>query len=290
MFERAEGTLISAPVEVLLPEHLRERHLSHRIKYMSEPRTRQMGIGLDPVGRRADGTTFPVDIMMKPLTHLADPMVLAVVRDVTDRQIAEETRRLMAREVNHRAKNLLCLVEAIANQTAGSPEGFIERFSERIQAVAANQDLLMQNEWHGVEIEELVRTQLAHFADLLGSRIALCGPKVRLKPASEQAIGLALHELGTNAAKCGALSTDAGRIDIRWGTDGDTFMMGWAESGGPSVTAPRRRGFGTVIMEAMVERSLDGAVDLDYAPSGLTWRLTCPAANALERGEQQWQG
>jgi two-component sensor histidine kinase len=108
------------------------------------------------------------------------------------------------------------------------------------------------------------------------------GPKLRLKAASAQAIGLALHELATNAGKYGALSTDSGRVDVSWGTDGDIFTMSWTERDGPPISAPKRRGFGTIVMEAMTERSVDGKVDLDYALSGLTWRLTCPAANAVE--------
>src|SRR5262249_9314494 len=173
-----------------------------------------------------------------------------------------------------------------AHQTAArNPEDFVERFSERIQALSANQDLLVRNEWNGVEIADLVRAQLAHFADLIGSRIAMRGPKLRLNPASAQAIGLALHELPTNAGKYGALSTDAGRVDVSWGSDGDTLTMSWTERDGPPVSAPKRRGFGTIVMEAMAQRSVDGKVALDYAPSGLTWRLTCPAANALEPGE-----
>jgi two-component sensor histidine kinase len=128
----------------------------------------------------------------------------------------------------------------------------------------------------------LVRAQLAHFADLIGSRIAMHGPKLCLKPASAQAIGLALHELATNAGKYGALSTDRGRVDVCWGIDGDTLTMSWTECDGPLVSAPKRRGFGTVVMEAMAERSVDGKVNLDYAPSGVIWRLTCPVTNALE--------
>jgi two-component sensor histidine kinase len=108
-----------------------------------------------------------------------------------------------------------------------------------------------------------------------------------LKAASAQAIGLALHELATNAGKYGALSMDMGRVGVRWGTDGDTFTMSWTESNGPPVSAPKRRGFGTIVMEAMTERSVDGAVDLDYAPSGVSWRLTCRAANALEPSERE---
>jgi two-component sensor histidine kinase len=172
---------------------------------------------------------------------------------------------------------------AIAHQTATkNPEHFVERFSERIQALSANQDLLVRNEWRGVDAEDLVRAQLAPFAELIGSRIALHECKVRLNAVSAQAIGLALHELATNAGKYGALSTDNGRIDIDWGTEGETLTMNWTERDGPPVSPPQRRGFGTIVMEQMTERSVGGAVDLDYAPSGLTWRLTCPTANALE--------
>jgi two-component sensor histidine kinase len=213
--------------------------------------------------------------------------VVGTVADITERKEREEHVQLLMREVNHRAKNMLSVVDAIAHQTASkNPEDFIERFSERIQALSANQDLLVRNEWNGVEIADLVRAQLAHFADLVGSRIAVHGPKLRLNPASAQAIGLALHELATNAGKYGALSTDSGRVDVCWGTDDGTLTMSWTERDGPPVSTPKRRGFGTIVMEAMAERSVGGAVDLDYAPSGLTWRLTCPTANALELWER----
>jgi two-component sensor histidine kinase len=194
-----------------------------------------------------------------------------------------EHLHLRMSEISHRAKNMLSLVEAIARQTAAhEPEGFIGRFSERIQALAANQDLLVRNGWQGVDVEDLVRAQLAHFVDLIGSRIALRGPKLRLKAPSAQAIGLAIHELATNAGKYGSLSTEMGRVDVSWGTANGTLTMRWTEREGPPVSAPQRRGFGTTVMEAMTQRSLGGEVDLDYAPSGLTWRLACPAANALE--------
>jgi two-component sensor histidine kinase len=211
---------------------------------------------------------------------------VTVAQDVTERRAHEQQVQLLLREVNHRAKNMLSLVHAIARQTASrEPEDFIGRFSERIQALAANQDLLVQNEWQGVDAGDLVRAQLTPFADLIGSRITLNGPKLRLNAAAAQGIGLALHELVTNASKYGALLTDRGRADIGWGTEGNTLTMSWIERDGPPVSAPKRRGFGTIVMEAMAERSVDGVVDLHYPPSGLTWRLTCPVANALEHWE-----
>jgi two-component sensor histidine kinase/PAS domain-containing protein len=219
--------------------------------------------------------------------------VTGTVADITGRKGLEEERRaraekehLLMREMNHRAKNMLSVVDAIAHQTARSPQNgpddFIKRFSERIQSLSASQDLLLRTEWKGVEITGLVHAQLAHFADLIGTRISAEGPKLRLKAATAQAIGLALHELATNAGKYGALSTKTGRVEIRWGIGGGDFTLAWSESGGPPVTPPKRRGFGSVVMGVMAERSVGGTVALDYAPAGVTWRLTCPAADALE--------
>ncbi len=214
--------------------------------------------------------------------------VTGTVRDITERKAREEKERFLLREVNHRAKNMLSVVQAIAHQTAiMNPEDFIQRFSERIRALSANQDLLVRNDWGGVGIEDLVHAQLAPFADLIGSRVVVQGRSLRLKPAAAQAIGLALHELATNAGKYGALSTDAGRVDISWVIGGETLTMSWTERNGPPVSLPTRRGFGTVVMEAMAGYSMNGSVDLDYAPSGLTWRLTCPAATSVEPWERE---
>ena len=211
-------------------------------------------------------------------------LFLCVAQDVTEQKAHEEQVRFLMREVNHRAKNMLSLVQAIARQTAArEPEDFIGRFTERIRARAANQDLLVRNEWQGVDVEELVRAQLAYFADFVGSRIAVRGPKLRLNASAAQAIGLALHELATNAGKYGALSTDVGHVEVGWGVDGDIFAMSWIERNGPPVRHPERHGFGSTVIDSMAKRTVCGEVELDYAPSGVEWRLTCAAANALER-------
>ncbi len=108
------------------------------------------------------------------------------------------------------------------------------------------------------------------------------GPKLRLNAPAAQAIGLTLHELATNAGKYGALSTDRGRVDVCWGTDRETLTLGWTERDGPPVSPPDRRGFGSTVIASMAKATVGGEVQLDYAPSGLVWRLICPAANALE--------
>ena len=242
-------------------------HSSERTIRTNDGRERVWTFVSSPLGARADGRHVYV----------------TVAQDVTERRSHEEQVQLLLREVNHRAKNMLSVVDAIARQTASrETEDFVGRFSERVQALAANQDLLVKNEWHGVDVEDLVRAQLAHFADLIGSRISLNGPKLSMTPAAAQGIGLALHELATNASKYGALSADRGRVDIGWGAERDTFTISWTEREGPPVSPPERRGFGTTVMEAMAERSVSGAVGLDFAPSGVTWRLTCAIASALE--------
>jgi PAS domain S-box-containing protein len=210
--------------------------------------------------------------------------LVAVIQDISERKRAEAQVDILTREVNHRARNMLSLVQAIAHQTAArDSKDFIERFTHRIQALAANQKLLVCNEWRGVDIGDLAHAQLAPFADLIGTRISVEGAKLRLNVAATQAIGLALHELATNAGKYGALSTEAGRLGIRWEiADNDAFTISWTERDGPPVSAPVRRGFGTKVIEAMAEHNVGGVVELDYAPSGVTWRLTCPAAKALE--------
>jgi two-component sensor histidine kinase len=216
---------------------------------------------------------------------------VGVIQDISARKRAEEQVHLLMREANHRVKNLLGLVQVIARHTAagnpedfvtGNPEDFIRRFTERIQALAANQDVLGRDQHGGADLEDLVRTHLAHFADLVGSRITALGPKLRLNAAAAQAIGLALHELATNAGKYGALSTHIGVVDIGWAMTDDTFTMSWTERNGPPVRPPERKGFGNMVIDSMAGRTLGGEVHLDYPPSGLEWRLTCPAANALE--------
>ena len=214
--------------------------------------------------------------------------IIALVTDMTDRKRSEEHIQLLMREVNHRSKNLLGLIQAIARQTAAtSPDDFIARFSERLQSLAQAQDLLIENEWKAVPIADLVRTQLSHFGDLIGGRISIAGPPLSLTPAASQSLGMVVHELATNAAKHGALSSESGSIAIAWnvGADESTepqFTMSWIEAGGPTVHEPDRSGFGSTVISRMVEISVGGKVSLEYAPTGFVWRLACPARNIVE--------
>jgi PAS domain S-box-containing protein len=259
--------------------------LEHVRRLISEKPEPQLG---EMMVRTKDGRDRLWSFVSSALGAQSDErrLFVCMAQDVTERKAHEDQVHLLMREINHRAKNMLSLVQAIARQTAARDhEDFIERFSERIQALAANQDMLIKAEWRGIDIEDLARGQLAHLGDLVGSRIALGGPRLRLNAAAAQAIGLALHELATNASKYGALSVDVGRVEVCWRLDGDVFAMSWTECNGPPVSPPEGRGFGSTVIRLMVKRTVNGDVQLDYAPSGLTWRLICQAANALEQGD-----
>ncbi|MEI6487048.1 MAG: HWE histidine kinase domain-containing protein [Sphingomonadales bacterium] len=211
--------------------------------------------------------------------------------DVSEQRKREAQVRMLMGEVNHRAKNMLGVVMAVAHQTGGADhDQFMARFSDRIASLAASQDLLVMSMWNGVELATLARAQLSHFEGLIGTRIRMAGPPALMSPAAVQAIGMALHELTTNASKYGALSNDAGCIEIGWarqtdGEGGDRFTITWRESGGPAVVPPTRRGFGSTVTGRMVQMSVDGQVTTDFAPGGLVWRLDCPAANIIDDGQ-----
>ena len=205
--------------------------------------------------------------------------------DITERKHQEERIKVLLREVNHRAKNMLALVQAIARQTVvASPNEFLERFSERVRALATSQDLLVNAEWKGVELAEIVCLQLAHFQDLIGSRIELEGPSFLISASAAQTLGMAIHELATNAGKYGALSNAEGRVAVHWGLerDGGAFTISWREQRGPAVAPPSRNGFGSTVIGRLAESSLDGRVDLEFLRTGLFWRLRCPAAGVIE--------
>ena len=214
--------------------------------------------------------------------------VVVAVFDISDRKRAEQHIRLFLSEVNHRSKNMLSVVLAIAQQTtAPSREEFVQRFSDRIQALAASHDLLAESQWQSIAVSDLVRSQLAHFQDLLGRRIVLDGPPLDLSVAGAQCMGMVLHELATNAAKHGALSDQLGRVDIAWQVESreadERFTISWTERGGPPAVSPAHLGFGSTVIKGMAELSLDGEVQLDFAPSGLIWHFSCPASKITDR-------
>ncbi|MBS0243758.1 MAG: PAS domain S-box protein, partial [Proteobacteria bacterium] len=200
--------------------------------------------------------------------------------DITRLKQHEEQITTLLREVNHRSKNMLSVVQAIAHQTVEpAARGFLNSFDDRILALAAAQDVLIQNEWMPVPLSEVVASQLSHFSALVGTRIKWLGPNVLLSAAAAQAISMVLHELATNAAKHGALSGPEGHIALCWeyARHGgrDEFRLSWLERGGSPITVPKRRGFGSFVTHQMLESGIGGKVDSRFDCDGFTWHFTC---------------
>jgi PAS domain S-box-containing protein len=225
-----------------------------------------------------------------------------VVEEITARKRAEEHLRFLLRELSHRSKNLLAVVQAMAGQTAKSAENvadFRRRFGERLMGLAASHDLLVNQNWLGASVEELVRGQLSPFVDGQDPRLRIGGPAVDLKAEAAEALGLALHELATNSIKYGALNDQAGKVEINWivyvpgdvavtddGAASDAsarpgerrFRMDWIEYAIAPVSPPSHKGFGRIVIEHTVETTLRGTVTLDFPPEGMRWCIDAPAS------------
>ena len=201
--------------------------------------------------------------------------VSGVTVDITERKQAEERQSLLAREVDHRAKNALALAQSIVRLTRGeNVKTYIRSVEGRINALARVHTVLSLSSWQGAEIRKLIDEELAPYST--GGRIELAGPEVRLEPATAQTIALALHELVTNSAKYGALSALGGRLSVNWEHQQGLLWIIWVETGGPRVEKPASRGFGTRSVIASIESQLGGHADFDWRPEGLVCRLSVP--------------
>jgi PAS domain S-box-containing protein len=202
--------------------------------------------------------------------------VSGVTVDITERKRAEERQNLLTREVDHRAKNALALAQSIVRLTrADSVKEYAERVEGRINALARVHTILSLSSWQGAEIGGLIGEEMAPYAS--SNQVRWCGPEVSLQPATAQTLALALHELLTNSAKYGALSTLSGHLSITWQkTAEDGLVLIWEESGGPAVCEPKSRGFGTRGLMTSIESQLGGQATFDWRPEGLVCRLLIP--------------
>jgi two-component sensor histidine kinase len=214
--------------------------------------------------------------------------VVGATHDITEQKKAEEQIHFLMNEVTHRSKNLLDVVKSIALLSArqGDPVTFVADLVRRIVGLSACQDILICDKWRGVEVGDLVRAELAPFHDLGDRRLLIAGPRLRLSSKAAQGVGMALHELATNAAKYGALSNTAGCVRVDWsvaeGGETPTFVMHWREEGGPRVAPPTRKGFGQSVIVSMMELAVQGKVDVEYRETGVCWELTSPVCFTLE--------
>ncbi len=203
--------------------------------------------------------------------------VSGVTVDITDRKRAEERQILLTREVDHRAKNALALVQSIVRLTkADGVDPYVEAVEGRIRALARAHTLLAQSRWEGADLATLVDEELAPYRTGADGRILASGPDVSLDPRTAQTIALALHELATNAAKHGALSAIDGSVRLEWQLKPGALALRWSERGGPPVHAPARHGFGVKVITSSIEAQLDGEAQFDWRGDGILCALTIP--------------
>lgn len=210
--------------------------------------------------------------------------------DITQQREHESHIRLLLGEANHRAKNMLTMIQAMIHRTVTDKPELLDRLSSRIAALGSNQDLLIKRDWKSAPIRSVIESQLAYVDDIKESRIIIEGPQLDIGPVAVEAIGLAIHELVTNAAKYGALSTDTGTVCISWHVIEKSraeprFIIEWRESDGPAVVKPDSHGFGTRLLRRNVELAIGADVTLDYLASGLLWQVDAPLARVIGAGD-----
>jgi PAS domain S-box-containing protein len=237
-----------------------------------------------------DGQMIDVWIRGAPVRSIEGNLFGAslIIRDITAQKQREAHVRFLMRELTHRSKNLLAVIQAMARQSLSlqtDPKDFVDRFSERLSSLAGSHDLLSNDDWAGASLNQLIRSQLQHFGDLLDTRILIDGTDIILQPEAAQNIGIVLHELSTNAAKFGALSVETGVVKVSWVIVADRgeprMHLHWREESGPPVHAPERRGFGRVVMERIAGQALGGQSKATFAPGGVVWELDVPAKSVV---------
>jgi PAS domain S-box-containing protein len=268
IFGYTAAEMIGQPITLVIPQdrHSEEREILTRIR---------RGERIDhyeTVRQRKNGSLIIVSLTVSPVKNAEGTIIGAskIARDITEQRRNQEKLATLAREAEHRSKNMLASVQAVVNfSQADTPEALKEVIKGRIQALANVHSIFVETRWIGAELSAIATQELTPFRAGSQSRVRIEGPPILLEPTIAQAVAIALHELATNAAKYGSLSTPGGRIDLTWQqeTDGQVTLR-WAETGGPAVQTPTRRGFGSLVIERIIGQS-SGQSRFDWRPEGL---------------------
>lgn len=288
LFGYTAAEAIGRPITILIPE---DRH-DEEPAILDRIRRGERVDHYETVRRRRDGILIDISLTVSPLRDATGRVIGAskIARDITDRRRAEERQALLLREMRHRIKNLFTLagsVVALSARSAAGADELAAAVRERLAALARAHELTLPDLADGDRAAEksttlaaLLRTILAPYAS--GTPISLQGPDLPLRGSVITSFALLLHEFATNAAKHGALSAEAGRLDVTWAEQAGRFELTWRESGGPSVAAaPREEGFGTTLARLTIDRQFGGTIERDWQPGGLVIRLGVPLARLI---------
>ncbi|HET6587100.1 MAG TPA: PAS domain S-box protein [Oleiagrimonas sp.] len=276
---RAEE-VIGKPITILMPEDRDDEESG----ILARIRRGEVVEQYDTVRRRKDGSLVDISLSVSPIRDAAGRVTSAskIAQDISVRRAGEAHREMLLHELSHRIKNTLATVQAIVAQTLASapdPKTFQATFQARLVALSHAHELLMQGNWQGAALRELISRLLAPYRNDQRSQWTLEGKDIEINPKATLALGMVLHELATNAAKYGALSKPAGHVEVKWQVKRDgTLHLVWAERDGPRVEKPERRGFGSRLIVDGLNHELDADVQLEYKPTG----LRCTIDVALE--------
>jgi PAS domain S-box-containing protein len=280
LFGYTPAEAIGRPVTMLIPSD----RLDEEASIITRIRAGENVPSYETVRMRKDGSFIPVSLTVSPIRDGIGRIVGAskIARDISSHKESERRIRLLMREVNHRVKNQYSVIISMIRETSkltSTPEAFLEQVRERISALAESHDLLVNAEWRGATVGDLVEAQLKAFA--AQDRLSVAGPVITLQPNAVQYLGIAFHELATNSAKHGALSRHGGRVEIEWDVtpadDGtDSFRLVWRELGGPSLDGITGRGFGSVVLKRVAPQALSGTGQLEFHEQGVVWTLEAP--------------
>jgi two-component sensor histidine kinase len=278
--------LLGKTDEEVLPTEAAQMIMAAKRKVMGTGEPQELETNFELLGRKRSFYLL-IEALKNEQHEIIGTTSVAV--DISERKANEDQLRLLLRELTHRSKNLLAVIHAIARQTASrtrSVDDFLERFSARLCAIGCSHDLLVADDWQGASLRMLVEQQLYTHAHRFGEQIAIEGEDVILKPEAVHNLGLALHELATNAQKYGSLSQPEGQIRIQWKfcEEASKLKLTWQERGGPKVSPPERSGFGRAMIENVVGQALEGDVTLSFPEKGVRCEIVIPAAQVTSRG------
>jgi len=277
MFGVARKDALGSPIERFIPERFRHRHAEHiRLFKETGVTNRRMGALGAISGLRANGEEFPLEASISQVQIGEGKLATVILRDITERKASEDSRQLLAREVDHRAKNALAVVQALVSLTrAETKEEFIVAVRGRVSTLSRAHSLLAQNRWQGGDLAAVLTEETRTYQS--ANQLMIGGPAVTLTPNAVQPISLLIHELGTNAIKYGALSVAEGRVDVAWRIlPSSELELRWTETGGPPVHKPVSRGFGSTLVAEVATRQLAGRLDIDWPTTGMCLVVTLP--------------
>jgi len=276
MFGYTAEEVLGEQITKLIPERYRANHAENVNRFfesgvLNRSLTRDSGIS----ALRSSQEEFPIEASISQVTVAGERVGTIILRDITERKTSEEARALLAREVDHRAKNALAVAQALVSLTKGdSVEDFAEAVRGRIAALSRAHTLLSQSQWRGAPLGQLIRDELLPYAR--ESQLTVDGPPITCDAPAVQSLSLLFHELATNAIKHGSLGSETGHVSVDWSLDPDAMTVCWEESGGPPVLPPKRQGFGTKLLKQVTGRQLDADLDFHWQPEGLKVEIKLP--------------